>query len=330
MNNATTTAKIYTILSSMSAQPITFERFADACASLAALRHNQPQASHSLFDADGYIVPSSEILKGLAIIKAAAEYQLQQIAAYEYNVAPAYTPEATAPAAVVAEQAIKRAQEAQAKLPADAIFEAAHEAITDTHHGITRVISAGSYFEAGSALRNYLHHNEAQVQDVSMQPEAVCPEGCIELTHWLYMNGMKMVHRARYFVAADTESSLPAPAAAPVAMAQAPAEVVAPTAEAISLITAAAAEHAAEGQLPEGITAKEAQALAKIYNSDYHDGEQPVGNPVWSEAGTKGEGAVHASLIEKGLIGHQGKGSEAQVWLTEKSRPVLQALGLGE
>lgn len=216
MNTAATiTAKIYTIESSLSTHPITFERFADACMSLAALRHNQPTSTHTLLDPDGYIVPSPEILKGLAISKAAAEQQLQQIATYEHNVAPAYTPKPTAPAAEVAEQGIKRKQEAQAQLPAEVVFEKAHEAITTTQYGITSLKAVGSYAEAASALRNYLHHNEAQISDVSMQPEAVCPEGCIELTHWLYWNGHKMTKRARYFVAPDTESMVPAaPAAA--------------------------------------------------------------------------------------------------------------------
>jgi hypothetical protein len=209
----------YTIISSLSTAPITFERFAEACMSLAALRANQPHSSHSLQDADGFIIPSTEILKGLAIMKAAAEQQLQQIATYAAQVAPAYQPEADAPAAEIATQAIKAGVAARAKLPADSIAGNVHYCITTTLSGLTCLRMVGDIAEAQSYLSNYLRQADADDSRYieSKDFSAPAPAGYIELQLWL-MWGTKIHLQRRFFLTADTEQAPPvAPLAVPVA-----------------------------------------------------------------------------------------------------------------
>ena len=68
------------------------------------------------------------------------------------------------------------------------------------------------------------------------------------------------------------------------------------------------------------LTELEKQVIEGINNSDYGDG---LGDPIWSGSencaisGTKEITGVYSSLSKKGLIGVDGKGKDAQVWLTE-------------
>jgi hypothetical protein len=68
------------------------------------------------------------------------------------------------------------------------------------------------------------------------------------------------------------------------------------------------------------LTDLEKQVLEGINNSDYGD---QLGDVIWSGtencaiSGTKTIAGVYSSLSKKGLVGTDGKGSDAQVWLTE-------------
>lgn len=79
------------------------------------------------------------------------------------------------------------------------------------------------------------------------------------------------------------------------------------------------------------ITQLEADLLNKIYNSCFHDGEDPIGNAVWSEVDTQSEKGVMSSLIKKGLCGFdevkkKGKSVESTVWILEAARVPVEAL----
>lgn len=77
------------------------------------------------------------------------------------------------------------------------------------------------------------------------------------------------------------------------------------------------------------ITDYERKMLTAIKESPYHDGE-PCENYTWTEEVLRGldmpvsaHGGVLASLVKKGLVRHQGDGSESLVRMTEKGLNVL-------
>lgn len=83
------------------------------------------------------------------------------------------------------------------------------------------------------------------------------------------------------------------------------------------------------------ITPNELEVLNGIYDSDYRDGNDPVGYPVWSwsanpwEGGPKARsfGGVVTSLVRKGLITQGGGfGREAVVALTKLGEDTRQSL----
>jgi hypothetical protein len=57
-------------------------RFAEAALSLASLRNNQPRLNWVLLDADGYIIPSTEIKQGLAIMLTEAKAITEAVESY--------------------------------------------------------------------------------------------------------------------------------------------------------------------------------------------------------------------------------------------------------
>jgi len=70
------------------------------------------------------------------------------------------------------------------------------------------------------------------------------------------------------------------------------------------------------------ITEIERKALHGIYNSDFRDGNDPVGCPVWSWSANPFDnkrtfsGAI-SSLVKKGLVKADGEGDDACVTLTQ-------------
>jgi hypothetical protein len=79
------------------------------------------------------------------------------------------------------------------------------------------------------------------------------------------------------------------------------------------------------------ITDKERRLLVAIRDSDYHDGRDPIDDPVWTEIacddsnlGT-GAGGVMASLVAKGLAYTTGHGREDTCWITEDGMAALKA-----
>lgn len=69
------------------------------------------------------------------------------------------------------------------------------------------------------------------------------------------------------------------------------------------------------------ITQKEAMVLDAILNSDYHDGSDPVMNPVWSFSCNPFDsitslGGVMASLKKKGLADTDDDGDDAVCFIT--------------
>lgn len=71
------------------------------------------------------------------------------------------------------------------------------------------------------------------------------------------------------------------------------------------------------------ITTNEARYLACLIADQYHDGRDPVGNPVWSWSvadtfgGTRTASGVASSLARKGLVICDGYGGEATITLTQ-------------
>ncbi len=64
------------------------------------------------------------------------------------------------------------------------------------------------------------------------------------------------------------------------------------------------------------LTDKEVTMLRKIQVSEYHNGANPINNPVWLScvARTQSDGGIITSLQSKGLIGLQA--ADDLVWLT--------------
>lgn len=73
------------------------------------------------------------------------------------------------------------------------------------------------------------------------------------------------------------------------------------------------------------LTENERGLLLAIRHSDYHDGRDPVGNPVWVETSCEGygtsAGGVMASLTTKGLAGTDGEAC----WITQAGIDALDA-----
>lgn len=70
------------------------------------------------------------------------------------------------------------------------------------------------------------------------------------------------------------------------------------------------------------LTSKELKALKGIIGSEYHDGQHPVGNPVWSwscnpfDSLRTFSGAV-SSLCKKGLVKADGYSKNSCLTLTQ-------------
>lgn len=72
---------------------------------------------------------------------------------------------------------------------------------------------------------------------------------------------------------------------------------------------------------PVSITAKEREMLRAVVESDFQDGEAPVGNHVWADClwthlPKASNGGVLASVIKKGLVSYDEQGRDSTVSLT--------------
>lgn len=70
------------------------------------------------------------------------------------------------------------------------------------------------------------------------------------------------------------------------------------------------------------LTANEKLALRGIISSQYHDGNHPVGNPVWSHSCNlfdkkRSFAGATSSLVKKGLATKAGKGEDATLTITQ-------------
>jgi hypothetical protein len=77
-------------------------------------------------------------------------------------------------------------------------------------------------------------------------------------------------------------------------------------------------------------TARELEVLKAIIHSAYHDGADPVDNPVWSWSALKSrsDNAVFGSLVKKGWAGSSYyEENETIVWITQEGMNVLRAAG---
>jgi hypothetical protein len=79
------------------------------------------------------------------------------------------------------------------------------------------------------------------------------------------------------------------------------------------------------------LTQLEKEVLEGINNSNYGD---ELGCAIWSwsikhpTAGTKVISGVVSSLSKKGLTGHDGRGDDQTIWLTEEGMKVCRELNL--
>ena len=71
------------------------------------------------------------------------------------------------------------------------------------------------------------------------------------------------------------------------------------------------------------ITANETQLLTAIRDSEYHDGRDPIGDPIWVDCACEGfgrsAGGIMASLVRKGLADTDGE----CCWITEEGMAAL-------
>jgi len=78
-------------------------------------------------------------------------------------------------------------------------------------------------------------------------------------------------------------------------------------------------------------TANELKALKLILESEFHDGNDPIGNWVWTDCvsgdfgGTKSFSGTASQLQQKGWAKFDGKGREAVCCITQLGFEVLQA-----
>lgn len=77
-----------------------------------------------------------------------------------------------------------------------------------------------------------------------------------------------------------------------------------------------------ESEMTITLTANEKLALRGIISSQFHDGNHPVGNPVWSHSCNlfdkkRSFAGSTSSLVKKGLAVKQGKGEDATLTLTQ-------------
>jgi hypothetical protein len=77
------------------------------------------------------------------------------------------------------------------------------------------------------------------------------------------------------------------------------------------------------GARTQPITDREYLILTLIRSSDYHDGRDPINNPVWSVCTSVADNAVLGSLIKKGLAGSQGTGKDNVCWITKAGMELL-------
>jgi hypothetical protein len=77
------------------------------------------------------------------------------------------------------------------------------------------------------------------------------------------------------------------------------------------------------------VTEKEANLLAAIVESDFHNGNDPIDNPVWRDdvLDNLSDAAVLGSLIKKGLAGSDDvdKPRDACCWVTSLGMSVYEA-----
>jgi hypothetical protein len=194
-------ARLYTVTSTMPGTGGTFARFADACRCLAALRHNQPHFTHSLLDPDGYIVPSTEILKGLAIVRGEAESHIAYVRTYEAVIAPAYETTPDMPAQEIAEQAIKEAREQRPDMPA---FTCYTTTIPGPLPGSTQTWVRGEVGTTATVQPALLRFLKACKKEGSRWVDSrdfsePTPAGCIEVCLWL-MWGTAIHLQRRIFI----------------------------------------------------------------------------------------------------------------------------------
>ena len=66
------------------------------------------------------------------------------------------------------------------------------------------------------------------------------------------------------------------------------------------------------------ITELEFEVLKIVYMHECHDGCDPLNHPVWSDSWfTKAQTGAVSSCSKKGLVGTDGKGRDATIWITQ-------------
>jgi hypothetical protein len=192
-------ARHFSVTSTLPNSDRPFTRFADAVRYLVALRHNQPHFQHALLDADGFLVPSYEILKGLAIVRYDAERTLAAVGTYEASTAPAYDTTPDMPAQEIAEQAIKEARVGRADLDAYTCYTTT---ITTAAGPSTvlrgRVGTTAAVQPAMLAFLRQCKKNGARWDD-SRDFSEPTPAGAIEVCLWL-MWGTAIHLQRRIFI----------------------------------------------------------------------------------------------------------------------------------
>lgn len=79
------------------------------------------------------------------------------------------------------------------------------------------------------------------------------------------------------------------------------------------------------------LTKNEKTLLFAIKNSEFHDGQNPLNNAVWTDCvcecfnNTKTASGTMSSLVKKGLAESQGKGRDAVCWITQAGLDALDA-----
>jgi hypothetical protein len=79
----------------------------------------------------------------------------------------------------------------------------------------------------------------------------------------------------------------------------------------------------------QNVTAFEKTLLTSVKESEYHDGQDPVDNPVWADCvldliPTKSRGGVMSSLVKKGWVRFHDCGADSTVTLTAEGLRVLR------
>jgi hypothetical protein len=84
------------------------------------------------------------------------------------------------------------------------------------------------------------------------------------------------------------------------------------------------------------ITNNERKALHGIFNSDFRDGDHPVGKAVWSWSGNPFDNkrtfsGVVASLVKKGMVKSDGEGEDACLTMLEPGwNEIKNDVGIGK